>query len=572
MEKQQGSRMGAALEKLHSFRLGVMEKQKSFRMDKQRSFRLGGGQQSFKERKNKESPGKRGDTELHLAARAGNAAHIRKIVSECSSESELKDLVCKQNQDGETALYVAAEMGHVAAVPEILKVSDVQSAAIKAHNSYDAFHIAAKQGHLEVLKDLLHSFPALAMTTNSLNSTALDTAATQGHIEIVNLLLETDASLAKIARNNGKTVLHSAARMGHVEVVKSLLDQDPSIGLRTDKKGQTAFHMAVKGQNVEMVLELLKPDVSIINLEDSKGNRPLHIATRKGNPKILQALLSVGGIDINAVNKAGETALSIAEKFANEEIASILREFGAVVAKEPANSMTAAKQLKKTVSDIKHDVQSQLKQTRQTEMKVQKIKKRLQKLHIGGLNNAINSNTVVAVLIATVAFAAIFQLPGQYVDLPQDGYSPGQAYIARNAAFIIFLVFDSLALFISLAVVVVQTSLIVVEQKAKRRMVFVMNKLMWLACLFISVSFISLTYVVVGRHEWWLAWATMAIGTTIMLTTLGSMCYCVIVHRIEANNLRNIRRNSGSRSRSWSLSVVSDSELLNSEYKKMYAL
>lgn len=148
MEKQQGSRMGAALEKLQSFRLGVMEKQKSFRMDKQRSFRLGGGQQSFKERKNKESPGKRGDTELHLAARAGNAAHIRKIVSECSSESELKDLVCKQNQDGETALYVAAEMGHVAAVPEILKVSDVQSAAIKAHNSYDAFHIAAKQGHL----------------------------------------------------------------------------------------------------------------------------------------------------------------------------------------------------------------------------------------------------------------------------------------------------------------------------------------------------------------------------------------------------------------------------------------
>ncbi|RZS27093.1 hypothetical protein BHM03_00060531 [Ensete ventricosum] len=440
MEKQQGSRMGAALEKLQSFRLGVMEKQKSFR--------LGAGQQSFKERKNKESPGKRGDTELHLAARAGNAVHIRKIVSECSSESELKDLVCKQNQDGETALYVAAEMGHLAAVREILKVSDVQSAAIKANNSYDAFHIAAKQGHLG------------------------------------------------------------------------------------EQLSISAEHFIVTA-----------------------------------------ALLSVGGIDINAVNKAGETALSIAEKFANEEIASILREFGAVVAKEPANSMTAAKQLKKTVSDIKHDVQSQLKQTRQTEMKVQKIKKRLQKLHIGGLNNAINSNTVVAVLIATVAFAAIFQLPGQYVEVPpQDGYSPGQAYIARNAAFIIFLVFDSLALFISLAVVVVQTSLIVVEQKAKRRMVFVMNKLMWLACLFISVSFISLTYVVVGRHEWWLAWTTMAIGTTIMLTTLGSMCYCVIVHRIEANNMRNIRRNSGSRSRSWSLSVVSDSELLNSEYKKMYAL
>ena len=47
----------------------------------------------------------------------------------------------------------------------------------------------------------------LAMTTNSVNATALDTAATQSHIDIVNLLLEIDASLARIARNNGKTLL-----------------------------------------------------------------------------------------------------------------------------------------------------------------------------------------------------------------------------------------------------------------------------------------------------------------------------------------------------------------------------
>lgn len=135
----------------------------------------------------------------------------------------------------------------------------------------------------DVLKELLQAFPSLAMTTNSVNATALDTAATQGHIDIVNLFLETDASLARIARNNGKTVLHSAARMGHVEVVTALLNKDPGISFRTDKKGQTALHMASKGQNAEILLELLKPDVSVIHVEDSKGNRPLHVATRKGN-------------------------------------------------------------------------------------------------------------------------------------------------------------------------------------------------------------------------------------------------------------------------------------------------
>lgn len=532
-------------------------------------------QQSFKERKSKASPGKRGDTLLHLAARAGNLAGIQKILLDCDEE-QLKDLISKQNQDGETALYVAAERGFVEVVREILKASDLQSASIKAKNSFDAFHISAKEGHCEVMKELLQSFPQLAMTTNSSNSTALDTAATKGHIDIVNLLLETGVDLAKIARNNGKTVLHSAARMGHVDVVKAILNKDPSVVFRTDKKGQTSFHMAVKGNIVDIVLELLKPDPSIINMEDGKGNTGLHIATRKGRPEIVQALLSVPGVEINAVNRSSETALGIAVKCCHEEIASFLREVGAVAtAKDPTNPPNPAKQLKQTVSDIKHDVQSQIKQTRQTEIRVQTIKKRLQKLHQGGLNNAINSNTVVAVLIATVAFAAIFTVPGQYVesvDGPDDALSLGQAYIANNVAFIIFLIFDSLALFISLAVVVVQTSLIVVEQKAKRLMVFVMNKLMWLACVFISVSFISLTFIVVGHHDLWLAWGTMAIGTVTMLATIGSMCYCVVAHRIGEKNARNIKRASGSQSRSWSLSMASDSEILNSEYKKMYAL
>ncbi|KAJ0972955.1 hypothetical protein J5N97_020914 [Dioscorea zingiberensis] len=548
--------------------MGMMEKQKSIRLGS------GGGDkhQCFREKKNRDSFGKRGDTPLHLAARAGNAPQVAKIILECD-EALLKDFIAKQNQDGETALYVAAENGNVEVVREVLKVSDVQSAAIKASNSFDAFHIASKQGHLEVLKELLHVFPALDMTTSTSNSTALDTAATQGHIDIVNLLLETGANLVKIARSNGKTALHSAARMGHVEVVKSILHKDPSIGFRIDKKGQTALHMAVKGHNKQMVLELLKPDPSVISLEDNKGNTALHIATRKGRPDMVQALISVEGINVNVVNRAGETALGIAEKAHNEDIIAILRKVGAVAAKEQPNPPNPTKQLKQTVSDIKHDVQSQLVQTRQTEKKVQTIKKRLHKLHIGGLNNAINSNTVVAVLIATVAFAAIFQLPGQYVESStDDNVTPGQAYIANNAAFIIFLVFDSLALFISLAVVVVQTSLIVTEQKAKKQMVFVMNKLMWLACLFISVSFISLTYVVVGKQDWWLACATTAIGASIMLTTLGSMCYCIIIHRIEEKNTRSIRRNSISRSLSRSASVASDSEIFNNEYRKMYAL
>ncbi|KAL4312429.1 hypothetical protein GQ457_01G018150 [Hibiscus cannabinus] len=565
-EKQPGCRV--MMEKQKSSR-GFMERQKSFRvvMERQLSF-IGAGER----RKNRESPGKRGDSPLHLAARTGNLSRVREILHNLNGP-EAKELLAKQNLEGETPLYVAAENGQAVVVAEMLKHMDLETASITARNGYDPFHVAAKHGHVEVLKELLGTFPNSVMTTDLSCTTALHTAAAQGHIEVVNLLLETDSELAKIARNNGKTVLHSAARMGHLEVVKSLLSKDPSTGFRIDKKGQTALHMAVKGQNEEIVLELLKPDPSVLHLEDNKGNTALHVAIKKGRTQIVRCLLSVESININSTNKAGETPLDIAEKVGTPEIVSILKEAGAINSKDHGKPPNAAKQLKQTVSDIKHDVQSQLQQTRQTGFRVQKIAKRLKKLHISGLNNAINSATVVAVLIATVAFAAIFTVPGQYVQGKVDGLVLGQAYIANKAPFIVFFVFDSLALFISLAVVVVQTSVVVIEQKAKKQLVFVINKLMWLACLFISVAFISLTYVVVGKKSRWLAVCATVIGSTIMLTTIGSMCYFVILHRMEESKLRSIRK-AESRSRSFSMSagVASDSEILNNEYKRMYAL
>ncbi|CAA0838706.1 Ankyrin repeat family protein [Striga hermonthica] len=564
IEKQQSFR-GAPMEKQKSFR-GLMEKQKSFRIAMERQLSFGGDR-----KRGKDSPGKRGDTPLHLAARAGNLGKVKEIIHKFDSANNggVRDLLTKQNQEGETPLYVAAENGHKLVVEELLKHSDAEASSIPANNGLDPFHVAAKQGHLDVLKELRRSFPSLVMTTDTTNSTALHTAAAQGHTEVVNLLLDTDSNLAKITRNNGKSVLHTAARMGHLEVVKSLLSKDPSIGFKTDRKGQTALHMAVKGQNIDIVRELVRPDPSLLGVEDNKGNTALHIATRKGRIQMVQCLISTEGINLNPTNSAGETPLDIAENLGNPELTAALRAAGAAHSADHGKPRTSSKHLKQTVSDIKHDVQSQLHQTRRTGFKVRKIAKRVKKLHIEGLNNAINSATVVAVLIATVAFAAIFTVPGQYVD--DSGPNMGEAHVAHDPAFLIFFVFDSIALFISLAVVVVQTSLVVIEHKAKKQLMSVINKLMWLACLFISIAFIALAYIVVGSHERWLAVYATVVGGTIMTATIGSMCYCVVRHRLEDSRMRSVRRGS-TLSRSFSLSNLSESEMYSERYKKMYAV
>ncbi|GMP78899.1 hypothetical protein CsSME_00034664 [Camellia sinensis var. sinensis] len=151
MEKLPSFR-GGVMEKQKSFRGGVMEKQKSFRglMEKQKSFRIAMERQlSFggERKRGKDSPGKRGDSPLHLAARAGNASKVRDIFQRFDA-NVVKELLSKQNQEGETALYVTAENGHAHVVTEFLKHLDLQTASIAAKNGYDPFHIAAKQGHL----------------------------------------------------------------------------------------------------------------------------------------------------------------------------------------------------------------------------------------------------------------------------------------------------------------------------------------------------------------------------------------------------------------------------------------
>ncbi|PIA52960.1 hypothetical protein AQUCO_01000665v1 [Aquilegia coerulea] len=522
----------------------------------------------------KQLTGKRGDTPLHSASRAGNLTEIKEIFCRTNDE-DLKKLLMGQNQSGEIALYVAAEYGYGDVIVEMLKYYDTVSASVRAKNGYDAFHIAAKQGDLEVLKALQKAVPELSMAVNLSNTTALHTAATQGYIEVVNFLLELNSGIAKIAKNNGKTALHSAARNGHLEVVKAILDKDPSTATQTDKKGQTALHMAAKGQNIELVEMLTKLAPSLINIVDTKGNTALHIAARKGRTQILRKLLDRSETNTKAVNRARETALDTAEIFSNSEAVMILRECGIQSAKtiKPETEGTT-RELKQTVSDIKHNVHYQMEHTRQTRKKMQEIAKQLNKMHAEGLNNAINSTTVVAVLIATVAFAAIFTVPGQYADDPgkiPPGLSLGEANIAPQLPFMIFFIFDSIALFISLAVVVVQTSVVAIESAAKKQMMAVINKLMWLACVLVSVAYLALAFIVVGKHKIWLAIGITIIGTTIMATTLGIMCYWVIMHRIEASNQRNIRKSTmGSCSRSWSLSAVSDADI--NEFKTMYAI
>jgi ankyrin repeat protein len=532
--------------------------------------------QAGKKKYVKQVTGRHNDTELHLAAQRGDLAAVQQILGDIDAQmvgtlsgadfdnevAEIRASVVNEvNELGETALYTAAEKGHLDVVKELLKYSNQETISKKNQSLFDPLHIAACQGFHAIVKLLLDHDPSLSKTIGRSNATPLISAAERGHTAVVQELLEKDSSLLETSKSNCKNALHLAARQGHVDIVKELLEKDSQLARRTDKKGQTALHMAVKGVNCEVVKLLLGADAAIVMLPDKFGNTALHVATRKKRAEIVSELLCLPDTNVNALTRDHKTALDIAEGLPlsedSSDIKACLLRCGAVRANELNQPRD---ELRNTVKQIKKDVHIQLEQTKRTNKNVHGIAKELRKLHREGINNATNSVTVVAVLFATVAFAAIFTVPGGDDD-------KGMAVVASSISFKIFFIFNAIALFTSLAVVVVQITLVRGETKAERRVVEVINKLMWLASVCTSVAFIASSYIVVGRKYEWAAILVTVVGGAIMAGVLGTMTYYVV----KSKRMRSMRKREKQHARSGSNSWH-QSDFSNSEVDRIYAL
>ncbi|CAJ2632701.1 unnamed protein product [Trifolium pratense] len=522
----------------------------------------------------KQVTGRHNDTELHLAAQRGDAGAVRQILAEIDDQmmgtlsgaefdaevAEIRSAIVNEvNELGETALFTAADKGQFDVVKELLPYTTKEALSFKNRSGFDPLHIAANQGHKDIVQFLLDHDPELIKTFAQSNATPLVSAATRGHADVVELLLAYDPSQLEIARSNGKNALHLAARQGYVDVVKILLGKDPQLARRTDKKGQTSLHMAVKGVNCEVVKLLLAADAASVMLPDKFGNTALHVATRKKRVEIVNELLLQRDTNVNALTRDRKTALDLAEALPiSEEILEIkdsLIRYGAV----KANDLNQPRdELRKTMTQIKKDVSFQLEQTRKTNKNVNGIAKELRKLHRAGINNATNSVTVVSVLFATVAFAALFTVPG-------GDDNQGKAVMVHTTSFKTFFIANAIALFTSLAVVVVQITVVRGEIKSERRVVEVINKMMWLASVCTSISFIAASYIVVGRRSQWAAILVTVVGAIIMGGVLSAMTYYVVKSK---RHRRERKKEKLSRNGTYSMRN-SDSE---SEVNPIYAI
>ncbi|KAM5163478.1 kinase D-interacting substrate of 220 kDa isoform 1-T2 [Mantella aurantiaca] len=274
----------------------------------------------------------------------GNIAALKALLEKCKDMDE-------RNENGQTALMIAAEQGNLEMVQELL--SKGANCNLEDVDNWTAIVSAAKEGQLEIVRELLDSNANLEhrdmggwtslmwasykghsavvelllskganpnITGLQYNVYPIIWAAGRGHSDIVKLLLEYEAKV-NCSDKYGTTPLIWAARKGHLESVKSLLQ----MGADVDQEGansMTALIVAVKGGYTDTVKEILKRNPNV-NLTDKDGNTALAIAAKEGHTEIVQDLLDAGTY-VNIPDRNGDTVLIGAVRGGHVEIVRAL--------------------------------------------------------------------------------------------------------------------------------------------------------------------------------------------------------------------------------------------------------
>ncbi|PSN43662.1 Ankyrin-3 [Blattella germanica] len=189
-------------------------------------------------------------------------------------------------------------------------------------NGLNALHLAAKDGHLDIVTDLLKRGAVVDAATKKGN-TALHIASLAGQEDVVKHLVKNGASV-NVQSQNGFTPLYMAAQENHDDVVKFLLGKGANQSLATED-GFTPLAVAMQQGHDKVVAVLLENDTR------GKVRLPaLHIAAKKDDCKAATLLLQ-NHHNPDVTSKSGFTPLHIAAHYGNEAIANLLHQRGADV-------------------------------------------------------------------------------------------------------------------------------------------------------------------------------------------------------------------------------------------------
>lgn len=289
------------------------------------------------------------------------------------------DVNCKDWTSKNTALDVAEQKGFKP-IAEVLQQRGAK------YSSGSSFHLAAKNGDIVSIEEMLSKKQDINEVDAGKGWTALHYAVNYGQKHLVEYLIVKGADVNKkdfLGKNNpidvlsnvnrgeivkllnkngakssGGVNIHFCAETGDFEGVQSFYDKDGKINGRDEKNGWMPLHYAVNANDIDMV-EFLVHLGANVNGADFKGETaPLDIAFKTGNVEMqsyLQAKgalrkkkhdIGGGGKDVNIyITDEVKKQIALFIEKRNREEAAIKKHEEEQTAKEPKKKDAPAKKI-----------------------------------------------------------------------------------------------------------------------------------------------------------------------------------------------------------------------------------
>ncbi|KAL6272232.1 hypothetical protein ACE6H2_022924 [Prunus campanulata] len=466
------------------------------------------------------------------------------------------------NKEGKSSLYLAAEKGFSEIVKLMQKIVIGQKITVSGKSPLHGAILGRRNKEfLEIISSMEETFES---PKDEKDRTPLHCAATIGYLEGVRFLLERDLSDSHQGDYRGNFPIHSASSKGHVKIVKELLRHRPDSKEFRNLNDENILHVAARCGKDNVVKYFLKKGEfqMLINQKDSNGNTPLHLATMHHHPKVVYRLAWDTRTNLKLLNGRGMTALDITTRNLGT-IDSYHGRLTWMVLKsafvQPAQSLHLllwwrSPQVADNGADHHEDrfkdrdnaqslhLQGEEQRSPQVadnggdhheerfkdkvnarSLHVQREKQRSPQVagnvgdhHDERFKDRVNALLVVATLIATVAFAAGFTMPGGNNDsAPHEG----MAILLTKAMFQAFVICNTIAMYTAILVAVS----LIWAQLGDVKLVYIALRLalplLGIALTMMSLAFMAGVYVVVSNLRW-LAYVVLILGVLFIFTVL----------------------------------------------------